>query len=177
MVLVPAVTAALTVTVAQLPVGLNASSSATSAPLTVMSIGRFAVDPLEWRTASVAVPALAALTVHSTYEPTRLSSLTNPVPEKFRWLDSTTPCEIVAFSASYRVAAADASDINGTETAPNKPTHSTVTANRRDDRPDNLIDPPVPNGSLPARETAHGQRKCPATGFGRLLNHRERSDH
>src|SRR6266511_4371177 len=48
-VLVPAVRAVLNVWsahVSQLAVGLKASSSATSAPLTVMSIGRFAVLPL-----------------------------------------------------------------------------------------------------------------------------------
>src|SRR5439155_1252493 len=67
--LVPALTAALTVTVAQvsqLPVGLNATPLAAGAPLTVMFIGRLAVLPLAWRNASVAVPAVAALTVHCT---------------------------------------------------------------------------------------------------------------
>jgi hypothetical protein len=75
-VLVPAFTAALTVTVAQvsqLAVGLNATPAATTVPLTLMSIGRLAVVPLAWRNNSFAVPALAALTVHCTYEPVRLS--------------------------------------------------------------------------------------------------------
>ncbi len=59
--------------VSQLPVGLKASSSATNAPLTVMSIGRLVVVPLAYRKVSFAVPADAALTVHWTLLPTRLS--------------------------------------------------------------------------------------------------------
>src|SRR5207247_2372012 len=74
-VLPPAVRVVVTVTsaqVSQLAVGLNATPAATRVPLTVISIGRLAVDPLAWRTDSFAVPALAALTVHCTYEPATL---------------------------------------------------------------------------------------------------------
>src|ERR1044072_2542792 len=46
--------------------------------------------------------------VHSTEDPATLSPLTKPVPEYPVWFDSTTPCEIVALSASYRVGAAAA---------------------------------------------------------------------
>src|SRR6266540_1821814 len=68
-VLEPAFKLAVAVAVCQVvqePVPGNASSSATSAPLTLMSIGRFVVAPLAKPNASVAVPAAAAFTVHST---------------------------------------------------------------------------------------------------------------
>src|SRR6266498_1648763 len=60
---------ALTVTSCQVlhaPVGLNAVAGATTVPLTAMSIGRLAVLPLAWRMVRLAVPASAAMTVHST---------------------------------------------------------------------------------------------------------------
>src|SRR6266536_3076859 len=65
----PALTAAVmdfVCQVSQLPVPGKDSSSATSVPLTVMSIGRLVVVPLANRKARVAVPAVAALTVHRT---------------------------------------------------------------------------------------------------------------
>jgi hypothetical protein len=52
--LAPAVSVALTVTscqVSQFPVGLNATSLPTTVPLTLMSIGRFTVEPFEDRNA------------------------------------------------------------------------------------------------------------------------------
>ena len=52
--------------VSQLPVPPKANSSATSAPLTVTSMGRLVVVPLAYLNATVAVPAEAALTVHCT---------------------------------------------------------------------------------------------------------------
>src|SRR6266540_357231 len=58
--------------VSQLPVLAKDSSSATSAPLTNTSIGRFVVDPLANRIVTVAGPAAAALTVHCTELPTTL---------------------------------------------------------------------------------------------------------
>src|SRR2546421_6142567 len=67
--LVPAGTGALTETlcqVSQLAVGGKATAAAATVPLTAMSIGRLAVEPLAYRNASVAVPAWAAVTVNST---------------------------------------------------------------------------------------------------------------
>ena len=51
--------------VVQAPVVVNAVAAATTAPLTEMSIGRLSAVPLANRMVSVAVPAAAALTVHS----------------------------------------------------------------------------------------------------------------
>ena len=50
--------------VSQLAVGSNAAAAATTVPLTLMSAGRLVVVPLAYRIPKVAVPALAALTVH-----------------------------------------------------------------------------------------------------------------
>src|SRR5947208_1401333 len=106
MALLPALRVTVVVAVAQVshePVGAKASVPA-AAPLTVRVMGRFAVVPLAYRKVSVAGPALAALTVHCTYEPTSLAVLTKPVPVKPGQLDSTAPWKMVAFSASYVVA-------------------------------------------------------------------------
>src|SRR6266545_1578823 len=59
--------------VSQLPVPLNPRLAATTVPLTLMSIGRFVVVPLAWRKVSRAGPAAGTFTVHCTYEPTTLS--------------------------------------------------------------------------------------------------------
>src|SRR5690242_6555212 len=69
-----------------------------------MSIGRSVVVPLAYRRLSAASPAVAALTVQVSDEPVTLSRLTNPAPEKLRWLDSTAPWDTAASSASYRLA-------------------------------------------------------------------------
>ncbi len=61
--------------------------------------------PLAYPKDSVAAPPAVESIVHSTYGPAALSVLTNPVPEKPAWFDSTTPAEITADSASYRVIA------------------------------------------------------------------------
>jgi len=74
-VLAPARRFAVMVTVAQVvqaPVALNACPAATTEPLTAMSIGRLAAWPLAYRIASVAGPAAAASTVHSTALPEAL---------------------------------------------------------------------------------------------------------
>jgi hypothetical protein len=91
--------------VSQLPVPLNARPAATTVPLTLMSIGRFVVVPLAYRMASVAAPASGTLTVHSTKLPVTFVMSTKPDPENPAWLVATVPCEMRAFSASYRVAA------------------------------------------------------------------------
>src|SRR5260370_361125 len=65
----PAGTAAVSVLLAQvsqLAVAGTETALATTVPLTVMFIGRSPVVPLAYRRTMVAVPALAALTVHST---------------------------------------------------------------------------------------------------------------
>jgi len=68
-VLLPAFSGALMVTVCQVdqaPVGGKASSSETSVPLTVMSIGRFTAEPLAYRKPRLTLPAAGAPTVNST---------------------------------------------------------------------------------------------------------------
>jgi hypothetical protein len=66
---VPAFTAAVTVLVchvSQVPVPGKDSAVVTVVPLTLTSIGRSVVVPLAKRSTIVAVPAVAALTAHST---------------------------------------------------------------------------------------------------------------
>src|SRR6266545_2369587 len=65
--------------VSQFAVGANAGV-ATSAPLTVRSIGRLAVVALAKRIATVVVPGTHAQTPHSTKDPTTLSVFTKPIP-------------------------------------------------------------------------------------------------
>jgi hypothetical protein len=84
------------------------SADATTAPLTVTVMGRSAVVPLEYRKVSVTVPAVVAGTLSSRYDPTALVRLTKPVPVNPAWLLSTVPEEIVPFSASYGMLAAEA---------------------------------------------------------------------
>ena len=72
---VPALSLPVTVNVlqvSQLPVGPNGAPIATAVPLTVTVIGRVLVAPLAYRNARPTVPALAALTVNSTYPPATL---------------------------------------------------------------------------------------------------------
>src|SRR5438477_2886531 len=67
--LVPAGTGALTETlcqVSQLAVGGKATAAATTVPLTAMSIGRLAVDPLAYLKVSVAVPVAGMVTGNCT---------------------------------------------------------------------------------------------------------------
>src|SRR5689334_18725443 len=71
-------------------------------PLTVTVVGRLTVVPLAQPKVSVALPALAALTVHVIVEPTALVRLQKPVPEKPAWLLSMVPWQVPP-SASYRV--------------------------------------------------------------------------
>src|SRR5438067_1330602 len=108
-VLLPAASCAVAVAacqVSQEPVPGRSSVPAV-VPLTVRVIGRLVVVPLAYRNTSVAVPADAGLTVHSTDAPTALVVLQNPVPENPVWSESTVPWH-TAFSASYRVGAAAA---------------------------------------------------------------------
>src|SRR5436309_2783035 len=66
-VLLPAFNDAVMLTsaqVSQLAVGSNARLAAITVPSTLMSAGRLVVVPLAYRIPKVAVPALAALTVH-----------------------------------------------------------------------------------------------------------------
>jgi hypothetical protein len=88
--------------VVQAPVAGKGSSSATSVPLTLMSIGRVTAVPLAKPKRTVAGPAWAALTVHETELPTTLSVLTYPRPLNPTCVASKTPCETVASSASNR---------------------------------------------------------------------------
>src|SRR4051812_2918480 len=91
MVLAPAfsgIVSVPSVQVSQLAVGGN-DRVLTAVPLTAMSRGRSAVVPLAERMVRVVEPAAAAVTANSTYEPTRLSKFTKPVPVKPGWLDST----------------------------------------------------------------------------------------
>src|SRR5258706_347506 len=73
----PAVRGAVMVAVAQVVHTLVLGKFTVTAvpPLTLTVIGRLAVVPLEYRKDSVAVPALAALTVHVMELPTALVSL------------------------------------------------------------------------------------------------------
>src|SRR5690349_18302698 len=92
----------------------------------------------------VAVPAAGAVTVHCTELPTTLSPLTKPVPENPVWFDSTTPWEIVASSASNRVAAEAGLAVRAVTNEPATTARTAVRAARRDLR--NLIDPPGDGG-------------------------------
>src|SRR2546430_10312361 len=106
MVLAPAESAAVTDWVRQLvqsPLPVNDTPLATVVPLTMMSIGRSTVVPLAKPKVSVALPAWAALTVHSTPAPTALVVLQNPVPENPAWSESMVPWQ-VPLSASNRFA-------------------------------------------------------------------------
>src|SRR5262245_56168706 len=109
-VLLPAFSDALSVLVAQTShdaVGSNAPPAWTVEPLTMMSAGRPAVVPLEYRIAIDAVPAAPALTVNCEAAPTALLALQKPVPEKPVWLASMRPSHVAgAFSASSRTGAA-----------------------------------------------------------------------
>src|SRR6266511_108338 len=118
MVFVPALSGTVAVALAQVSQELVGGKSSVPAdvPLTVRVIGRLAVVPLAYRKVSVAVPAEATLTVHSTDAPTALVVLQNPVPEKPVWSESIVPWH-TAFSASYRVAAATAGPAPAVSTA------------------------------------------------------------
>ena len=133
-VLVPAFTEAVMdfdAHVSQLAVGGKDSAAATGDPLTVMSIGRSVVTPLAYRKVRVAVPADRALIVHCTELPTTLLVLTKPAPENPGWLDSTRPCEIVAFSTSYRVGAATAGVAAAARPVASRPTVTSAIVLRR----------------------------------------------
>jgi hypothetical protein len=84
MVLVPALTGTvkfLDTQVSQVPVPGKDAPVATVVPFAEMVIGRSTVVPLANRSATVALPALAAVTVNSTKAPTALVPLQKPVPE------------------------------------------------------------------------------------------------
>ncbi len=59
--------------VVQAPVPLNARLALTTAPFTVIDIGRFTVVPLANRKVSAAEPAAGAVTLNCTALPTALS--------------------------------------------------------------------------------------------------------
>ena len=82
--LVPAATCTVKLLVAHVvhaPVASKAKPDCTTAPLTLMSAGRFAVPPLAYRTATVAGPAAAEWIVNCTAEPTALVVSQKPLPE------------------------------------------------------------------------------------------------
>src|SRR5438270_48636 len=106
MVLVPAVKGTEMDTVAQVfqLAVVGKFSVPCEVPLTEMVAGRAAVVPSEYRKVRVLVPAVSAVTGMSTYAPTALAGLANPVPVKPGWLESNVPpADRVPVSASNNV--------------------------------------------------------------------------
>src|SRR3954454_18457313 len=95
MVLLPAFTGTVRVFVPrvdQAPVASN-DADVTVEPFTTTFAGRAAVVPLAKRTFSVAVPAVAAVTVNWAYPAVELVPLQNPVPEKPVQSESMVPVQ------------------------------------------------------------------------------------